>query len=82
MRPDGTVFGTGQGLVMNSEGGAATWVGDGVGKIKPDGSVSFRGAIYYQTAFPKWTRLNGVAAVYEYDVDPQGNTRAQILEWK
>ena len=82
MRPDGSLYGTGHGLVMNSEGGAAKWVGDGVGKIKPDGSVSFRGAIYYQTAFAKWTRLNGVAAVFEYDVDPQGNTRAQIWEWK
>ena len=82
MRPDGFLFGTGQGLVTNSEGGMASWVGDGVGKLKPDGSVSFRGSIYYQSAFPKWARLNGVAGVFEYDVDPQGNTRAQIWEWK
>ena len=81
MRPDGSLFGQGNGLVMSSEGGAS-WVGDGVGKLKPDGSVSFRGAIYYQSASPKWTRLNGMAAVFEYDTDPQGNCRAQIWEWK
>jgi hypothetical protein len=44
--------------------------------------VSYRGAVYYQTATPKWSRLNGVAAVFEYEVDAQGNTRAEIWEWK
>ena len=82
MRPDGTLYGEGQGIVMNSEGGGATWVGSGVGTIKKDGSVSYRGAIYYQTSAAKWTRLNGMAAVFEYDVDPQGNARSQIWEWK
>ena len=82
MRPDGTLYGEGQGIVMNSEGGGATWVGSGVGTIKKDGSVSYRGAIYYQTSAAKWTRLNGVAAVFEYDVDPQGNARSQMWEWK
>jgi hypothetical protein len=82
MRPDGTVYGEGQGIVMNSEGGGATWVGSGVGTIKNDGSVSYRGAIYYQSSAAKWTGLNGVAAVFEYDVDPEGNARSQIWEWK
>ena len=82
MRSDGSLFGEGQGIVMNSEGGGATWVGSGVGKIKQDGSVSYRGSIFYQTAAPKWARLNGMAAVFEYDVDAQGNARAQIWEWK
>ncbi len=82
MRPDGTLYGEGQGIVMNSEGGGATWVGSGVGTIKKDGSVSYRGAIYYQTSAAKRTRLNGMAAVFEYDVDPQGNARSQIWEWK
>jgi hypothetical protein len=82
MRPDGSLIGNGQGIVMNVEGGAASWVGQGVGLIGKDGSVSYRGAIFYQTASPKWARLNGVAAVFEYDVDPQGNTKAGIWEWK
>ena len=54
----------------------------GVGKIKQDGSVSYRGSIYYQTSAPKWARLNGIAGVFEYDVDPQGNAKSQIWEWK
>ena len=53
-----------------------------LGLIGKDGSVRYRGAIPYQTALPKWARLNSVAAVFEYDVDAQGNTKAQISEWK
>jgi hypothetical protein len=82
LRPDGALFGEGQGIVMSSEGDLATWVGQGIGKIKKDGSVSYRGAIYYQTSAAKWARLNSVAAIFEYEVDAQGNTRAQIWEWK
>ena len=82
MRPDGTLYGEGQGIAMSSEGGGATWVGSGVGTIKADGSVSYRGVVYYQTSVAKWTRLNSVGAVFEYEVDPQGNTRAQFWEWK
>lgn len=82
MRPDGSLFGSGQGILMNAEGGAATWVGQGVGTIRKDGSVSYRGAIFYQTASPQWARLNAVAAVFEYEVDSQGNTKSGIWEWK
>jgi hypothetical protein len=34
MRPDGNLYGEGEGIVMNSERGGATWVGSGVGTIK------------------------------------------------
>jgi hypothetical protein len=82
VRPDGTLHGEGQGIVMGKDGDMATWIGQGVGTIKKDGSVSYRGAVYYQTSSARWSRLNGVAAIYEYEVDPQGNTRAQFWEWK
>jgi hypothetical protein len=82
LRPDGTLFGEGQGLVMSAEGDAASWVGQGVGTIQKDGSSSFRGAIYFQTASTKWARLNRCAAIYEHEIDAQGNTRGQVFEWK
>lgn len=81
LRPDGTLYGEGQGVIMGKEE-LATWVGQGVGIIKKDGAVSYRGAVYYQSSSPKWSRLNNVAAIYEFDVDAQGNTRAQLWEWK
>jgi hypothetical protein len=82
MRPDGSLYGEGQGITMSAQGDAATWVGQGVGTLKPDGSASFRGAIYFQTSSPKWASLNKVAGVFEHEVDAQGSTRTQLYEWK
>jgi hypothetical protein len=82
LRPDGSLYGEGQGIVMGKGGEAATWIGQGVGTIKQDGAVSYRGAVYYQTATTAWTRLNKVAAMFEYEVDGKGNTHSQLWEWK
>ncbi len=82
VRPDGTLYGEGQGIVLSKEGDLATWVGQGVGTINKDGGVSYRGAVYYQTSSARWSRLNSVAAIFEYEVDTEGNTRAQLWEWK
>jgi len=82
IRPDGTLFGDGQGIIMGKGGELATWVGSGVGTIRKDGGVSYRGAIYYQTSSAAWLRLNTVAAIFEYEVDAQSNSRSQLWEWK
>ena len=82
VRPDGTLFGEGNGVVMSKEGDVATWTGQGVGIIKGDGGASYRGAIYFQSSSQKWARLNSVAVVFEYDVDAQGNTTSKLTEWK
>ena len=82
VRPDGSLFGEGQGIVMGKGGELATWVGQGVGTIKKDGGVSYRGALYYQSLAPAWSRLNSVAAIFEYEVDAQGSSRSQLWEWK
>ena len=82
VRPDGTLYGEGQGLYMGKGGEMATWIGQGMGTMKKDGSVSYRGAIYAQSSSAAWSRLNAVACVYEFDVDAQGNSRAEIWEWK
>lgn len=81
-RPDGSLYGEGQGVILTPDGGMATWKGAGVGRIKADGAVSYRGAIYYTTATPKLAQLNSFAAVFEFDVDPQGNTHSKNWEWK
>ena len=82
MRADGTLFGEGQGLLVSRDGDMATWVGQGVGTIKPGGVVSYRGAVFYQTTSPRWLRLNSIAGVFEYEVDVDGNSKSQVWEWK
>jgi hypothetical protein len=82
VRPSGSLYGEGQGIVIGEEGDMATWIGQGVGTMKKDGGVTYRGAVYYQTSSAKWSRLNSVAAIFEYEVDAQGNSRSQSWEWK
>jgi hypothetical protein len=82
VRADGSLYGEGQGILMGKGGELATWVGQGVGTIKKEGGVSYRGAVYYQTSTPAWTRLNSVASIFEYELDTQGNSRLQLWEWK
>jgi hypothetical protein len=78
----GFLYGEGQGVLMTRDGDMASWVGQGVGKLGPGGSASWRGAIYYSTTSTKLARLNGVAIVFEYEVDQQGNTSSKVWEWK
>ena len=48
----------------------------------PARSHARRCAVYYQSSSAKWSRLNSVAAIYEYEVDAQGNSRFEFREWK
>ena len=82
IRPDGTIYGEGQGVLMTVEGDAITWKGGGGGIFKERGAVSYRGAIYFTSASPKFSRLNTVAGVFEFDADENGNTHSKIWEWK
>jgi hypothetical protein len=82
LRPDGTVLGHGQGVVMGAGGEMASWKGSGVGVFDGKGGIDFRGAIFYQSSASAWTRLNKVAAVFEYRENPDGSTQAQLFEWK
>ena len=82
VRPDGTQYGEGQGVMMTKDGKMGTWRGHGVGTTKKDGTTSYRGAIYFQTMPPRWSRLNKAAVLFEYEVDAEGNTQSEYWEWK
>ena len=81
-RPDGNLYGEGEGVFFTKDGEIATFKGQGVGKLQPGGAVSYRGAVYYSTASPKLARLNSIAAVFEFEVDANGNTHSKFWEWK
>lgn len=82
IRPDGSVFGHGQGLSMTQDGEAITWTATGVGKFGPGGSVSYRGMLFFQTASQKLASVNNACGAFEYEVDATGNTISKIWEWK
>ena len=82
LRPDGTVFGSGQGIYMGGGNEMATWTGQGVGTLTKGGGVSFRGALYLYSTSAKWQRLNAVASVFEYEVDANDSYKGTLTEWK
>ena len=82
VRADGTIYGEGDGLMMTADGEGISWKGSGLGKLGPGGAVSYRGILYYRTPSQKLGRLNSVAAVFEYEVDPEGKTVTKVWEWK
>ena len=82
VRPDGSIYGTGQGLGITADGDQITWTGTGLGKFGPGGSVSYRGMLYYRTNSQKLARLNNMCGVFEFETDADGNTSSKVWEWK
>lgn len=81
VRPDGSIYGEGQGINMTSEGEMARWKGIGVGKFVGAG-VSYRGALSYFSNSAKLSRLNNIAVIFEFETDEAGNTQSKLWEWK
>ena len=81
-RADGTLSGEGHGVFITADGETATWKGLGSGKFAGGGAVSYRGALIFSTASQKLMRLHGIAALFEFEVDAEGNTKSRFWEWK
>jgi hypothetical protein len=82
VRPDGSIFGHGQGITMTQDGEGITWTGTGIGKFGPGGSVSYRGMLFFQTPSQKLARINNACGAFEYEVDASGGTVSKTWEWK
>lgn len=76
--------GVGQGIAMTPEGESATWTATGVGNFTGKGmGVAWRGSLTYHTESAKLAKLNGLCALFEYDIDETGNaTKGRVFEWK
>jgi hypothetical protein len=83
MRADGSFQGEcpNSGVIMAVDG-VATFRATGAGTPTDDGGFSFRGVAYFETAAPSLTSLNGIAIVFEWDVDANGNASWELWEWK
>ena len=80
-RPDGTLFGDGQGISTTADGDVVTWHGSGIGKMTASGGTSFRGAIYYSTTSSKFAEANGLVGVFEFENDASGKTTGKTYAW-
>ncbi|HUN85388.1 MAG TPA: hypothetical protein VMU48_13475 [Terracidiphilus sp.] len=82
IRPDGSLYGTGEGLIMTKAGDTITWTGTGTGKFGAGGSVSYRGMLFFRTSSKKLAGVNNACGAFEYEVDAAGSTTSNVWEWK
>jgi hypothetical protein len=77
---DGNLHGFGEGVAATVDGETVAWKGMGVGRLGAGGSVSYCGSLLYTTTSTKLAKLNGIAGVFQFEVDAQGNTHARSFE--
>ena len=53
----------------------------GVGSFTLDGGSKVRGVIYFETATPSLSRLNGMCVVCHWGVEASGNASSKLWEW-
>jgi len=82
MRPNGTIAGSGTGTVVTEDGEIAMFRAAGVGRTVRPGATTWRGAMFYETSSAKLARLNGIALLFEYEVDESGKSEGHFHEWK
>ncbi|MEU9076633.1 hypothetical protein ACFYUY_14925 [Kitasatospora sp. NPDC004745] len=82
LRPDGSLFGEGQGVGMTEKGETYSWHGNGIGHFTEGGAVRWRGSIYFESGADTFQRLNDLVGVFEFENDPTGAGRSVLYEWK
>lgn len=82
-KPDGSLYGEGQGIITTNEGDVATSRAQGMGKRDIEGVARWLGSIYYtSTPTGKLAFLNNLVGVFETEVDTNGHVREKIWQWK
>jgi hypothetical protein len=79
-KPDGSLDGYGEGVFATLDGEFVTWKGLGVGHFAEGGAVHYTGVLSYSTKSAKLAKLNSIAAMFEFDVDPVGKTHSVIYD--
>ena len=80
-KPDGSLYGSGQGAYATLSGEMATWHAIGVGHFGPDGSVNYRGTISFTSSSATLAKLNSAVVLFDFSIDVQGNTKSAFWEW-
>jgi hypothetical protein len=84
VRPDGSLYGQGQGIITTKGGEVVTWTGQGIGHFMQDGKLRFHGSLFFSTnsTTGKLAFLNNMVGIFHYEVDTAGKTIANVWEWK
>jgi hypothetical protein len=81
-KPDGSLYGQGEGAFASLNGEMATWHGMGTGAFGPDGSVRYRGTLSFSSSGATLAKLNSAVVLFDFTIDAQGNTQSTFWDWK
>lgn len=82
-RPDGSIYGEGQGVMTTQEGDVISLKGHGSSKaVGPGETTRFSTMLHAHSASAKYADLNSIGLVGEYDVAPGGSATNKNWEWK
>jgi hypothetical protein len=79
-KSDGSLEGEGGGVFASPQGDVVTWKGTGVGRFREGGAIQYCGALSFRTTSQNLASLNGIAGVFQWEIDPQGNTHSTMWE--
>ena len=81
-RPDGSLYGQGNGVLTTVNGDVIHLIGSGSGKANPGGTVRFCTMLHPHGATGQNADLNSIGLVGEYDVAADGTANNKNWEWK
>ena len=82
VRPDGSMYGQGEGVMTTQDGDVIQLTGHGSGQSPAPGEVTkFRTMLHAHTASAKYADLNSIGLVGNYEVAADGNATNKCWEW-
>ena len=81
-RPDGSLYGQGNGVLTTVNGDVIHLIGAGSGKANPGGTVRFCTMLHPHGATGQNADLNAIGLAGEYEVAADGTATNKCWEWK
>ena len=82
-RPDGSIYGSGHGVMTTQDGDVIHLIGHGSGETPPPGgTLRFRTMLHPHRASAKYAGLNAIGLAGEYEVAPDGSATNKSWECK
>ena len=82
-RLDGSIYGSGQGVMTTENGDVINLIGSGSAKVPVAGNPTlYRVINHYHSASENFEDLNYIAVIGEYDISSDGSTIGRFWEWK
>jgi hypothetical protein len=80
--PAGLLSSEGRGIAFTNDGGMISWTFSGVARpTGPDGAMSVRGQVLFQSAPPDLSALLGTCGLVEAEIDSEQNFAARMWSW-